>query len=77
MSYKVDRVRENMWKMNFFFRSEKSQGNLLHFRETCKGLKKSGNWKINGLGSVKNLHSFCSREKEVGSREIDQVHFPH
>ena len=44
-----------MWKMNFFSRSEKSQGNLLHFRETCKGLEKSGNWKINGLGSVKKF----------------------
>ena len=65
-------VREEYLENEIFSRSGKSQGILSMARAISKGLRKSGNLKINGYGrqSPENLFILFKRGKNVLSHEI-------
>ena len=69
---RVATVREKYLENEIFSRSGKRQGILLMAKEIKKGLRKSGNLKINCYGrqSSKNLLIHFKRGKDVLSKEI-------
>ena len=68
---RVATVREKYLENEIFSRSRKSQG-ILWMARTWKVREKSGNWKINGYGSLSsgNLFIVFKKGKDVLSHEI-------
>ena len=73
---RVATVRENIWKMKFFFQVREKSGNFVdgqgNLEQTWKVRKKTGNLKISGYGrqSSKNLFILSKRGKGILSHEM-------